>query len=468
MIWIKSGGNRRGSDLRMIETLSAEVLARYADAQVPRYTSYPTAPHFSAEVGEAQYRHWLASLPATNGSLYLHIPFCRAMCWYCGCHTTVAAREAPVLRYLDCLRKEIELIARYTRELLSIHHVHFGGGTPTMMPSGQMTSIMLELRKHFRISDESEIAIEIDPRVLTAEMAATLGSCGFNRASIGVQSFDAAVQQKINRVQSFEVTESAVRLLRMNGLRRMNFDLVYGLPHQTLQSCIDTVEQALELRPDRFAVFGYAHVPSFKPHQRKMDGRVLPNSEMRFAQSRAIAEALVRAGYIEIGLDHFALPEDALAQAATAGRLHRNFQGYTNDDADVLIGLGASSISRMPQGFVQNEVRIPEYQRLVRESRLPIARGYRFEGDDRLRGTIIERLMCDHRVDLGDVCREFGVDPRKLLVEAALDPLIADGLVEANCERISVKPHARPLVRSIAAAFDVYLASSIRQHSRAV
>ena len=452
----------------MIETLSAEVLARYADAQVPRYTSYPTAPHFSAEVGEAQYRHWLASLPATNGSLYLHIPFCRAMCWYCGCHTTVAAREAPVLRYLDCLRQEIELVARYTRELLSIHHVHFGGGTPTMMSPGQMHSIMLALRKHFRISDESEIAIEIDPRALTAEMAATLGSCGFNRASLGVQSFDPAVQHAINRVQSFETTRSAVRLLRANGVRRMNFDLVYGLPHQTLQSCIDTVEQALELRPDRFAVFGYAHVPSFKPHQRKIEVGALPDSELRFAHSRAIADALVRAGYIEIGLDHFALPDDALAQAAAAGRLHRNFQGYTNDEADVLIGLGASSIGRMPQGFVQNEVRIPEYQRLVRESRLPIARGYRFEGDDRLRGAIIERLMCDHRVDLGAVCREFDIDPSKLLGEAKLDPFIADGLVEMDREMISVKPHARPLVRSIAAAFDAQLSLSLGQHSRAI
>ena len=448
--------------------LSAELLARYADARIPRYTSYPTAPHFSSEVGESDYRHWLASLPATDASLYLHIPFCRAMCWYCGCHTTVAAREAPVLRYLDSLRKEIALVARYSRDLLSIRHVHLGGGTPTLVPPNQMRSVMHDLRTRFGIAETAEIAVEIDPRVLMSQMAATLGSCGFNRASVGVQSFDPAVQQAINRVQSFEVTETAVRLLRSNGVARINFDLVYGLPNQSLQSCLETVEQALLLRPDRLAVFGYAHVPSFKPHQRKIDGSSLPDSELRFAQSRAIAGALVRAGYGEIGLDHFALPGDPLAEAAASGRLHRNFQGYTTDAAEVLIGLGASAIGRMPQGFVQNEVRIAEYRRLINESRLPTARGYRFAGEDRLRAAIIERLMCDHRVDLGAVCQGFGADPAKLLAATPLKPLIADGLVERQGTSLSVAHHARPLVRSIAAAFDAHLSSTGNRHSRAV
>lgn len=452
----------------MVETLSPDLLARYADARIPRYTSYPTAPNFSADVGEAQYRHWLASLPATDASLYLHIPFCKAMCWYCGCHTTVAAREAPRVRYLDCLRREIELVARYRRDLLSICHVHFGGGTPTLIPAKQLQLTMDVLRAHFRITDNAEIAIEIDPRTFDPEMAVTLGACGFNRASIGVQSLDPAVQRAINRVQSFDVTMSAVRLLRSNNVRSINFDLIYGLPHQSLQSCLNTVEQALSLRPDRLAVFGYAHVPSVKPHQRKIDAAALPNSEERFAQSRVIAEALVRAGYVEIGLDHFALPDDPLAKAAADGRLHRNFQGYTTDEADVLIGLGASSIGRMPQGFVQNQVRIPEYERLIKECRLPIARGYRYSGDDRLRGAIIERLMCDHRVDLGPVCEEFGADPAEILDGASLDPMIADGLVERNGARISIKPHARPLIRSIAAAFDAHLRATGGQHSRAV
>jgi oxygen-independent coproporphyrinogen-3 oxidase len=452
----------------MTDTLSPELLARYADVRLPRYTSYPTAPHFSTEVNEAQYRSWLASLPATDASLYLHIPFCAAMCWYCGCHTTVAARKAPMIRYLDCLRQEIELVARYRRQLLLVRHIHFGGGTPTLIPPKQLQLTMDRLHAHFRIANDAEIAIEIDPRTFTADMALTLRVCAFNRASIGVQSFDLAVQQAINRVQSFEVTRTAVTLLRANGVRAINFDLIYGLPKQTVQSCLDTVEQALALRPDRFAVFGYAHVPSFKPHQRKIDGVALPDSEMRFAQSRAIAEVLVGAGYLEIGLEHFALPGDALARAAARGRLHRNFQGYTTDEAEVLIGLGASSIGRMPQGFVQNEVGIPQYERLVRQCRLPIARGYRFSGEDRMRGAIIERLMCDQSVDLAAICQDFGADPAKLLETGALEPLIADGLVKREGACLSLTLHARPLVRSIAAAFDAHLSSGNNRHSRAI
>jgi oxygen-independent coproporphyrinogen-3 oxidase len=451
----------------MADILTAELLERYGNSRIPRYTSYPTAPHFSPEVGEDHYRSWLSSLPPANASLYLHIPFCRAMCWYCGCHTTVSAREAPVTRYLDSLATEIDEVASAAAGRLTVTHVHFGGGTPTLMPAARMRALMRQLRDLFHFSTDPEIAIEIDPRTLTGEMARTLGACGFNRASLGVQSFDLEVQQAINRVQSFEQTEAAVRSLRAQGIERLNFDLIYGLPRQTVQSCLDTVEQALKLQPDRLAVFGYAHVPSFKPHQRNIDGATLPASEGRFAQSRAIAEALVTAGYVEIGLDHFALRGDPLARAADAGRLHRNFQGYTTDGSEVLIGLGASAIGRMPQGFVQNEVRIPAYERLVAEGRLAVARGYRFVGDDRLRGEVIERLMCDHRADLGAICGRFGADPTALLAEARLKPLLADGLVERDGLQISVKPHARPLVRSIAAAFDAHLAGADR-HSRAV
>lgn len=452
----------------MPDTLSPELIARYADARMPRYTSYPTAPNFSAEVGEADYRSWLASLTPGTASLYVHIPFCRAMCWYCGCHTTVASREAPVARYLESLAKEIGLVSRYVRGLRTISHVHFGGGTPTMMSPSQMRSIMGELRSRFTFEESAEVAIEIDPRTLTREMAEALGECGFNRASLGVQSFDLRVQQAINRVQSFEQTQSAMRLLRANGITRINFDLIYGLPNQSLESCLDTVEQAVTLRPDRLAVFGYAHVPAFKPHQRKIDETALPDSDARFTHSRAIADALVRAGYVEIGLDHFALPDDPLAKAAAEGRLHRNFQGYTTDEAEVLIGLGASSIGRMPQGYVQNETRIPVYQRIVNEGRLPVARGYRFAGEDRLRGAVIERLMCDNRVDVGQVCKEFGSDPARLLGSAKLGALIADGLIEKHDAEISVKPHARPLVRSIASAFDTHLAATADRFSRAV
>ena len=452
----------------MPETLSPEVLARYSDARVPRYTSYPTAPNFSPNLGDTEYRQWLGSLPADAGaSIYLHIPFCRAMCWYCGCHTTVAAREAPVLRYLDSLHQEIELVTRCAGRALMVRYVHFGGGTPTVMRADQMRVTMQRLRDSFTLVKDAEIAIEIDPRTLSGEMAETLARCGFNRASLGVQSFDFQVQRAINRVQSFGVTQAAVRKLRASGVEKLNIDLIYGLPHQTVESCLETIQWSLELRPDRLAVFGYAHVPDFKLHQRKIDSTALPDSEARFAQSRAIADALVRAGYVEIGLDHFALPGDPLAVAAGAGRLHRNFQGYTTDEADVLIGLGASSIGRLPQGYVQNEVRISEYQQLIGQGRLPTARGYRFTRGDCLRGAIIERLMCDHRVDLEAVCCAFGANPKQLLASAKIEPFIADGLIEVKGSSLSVKPHARPLVRSIAALFDAHLSTADR-YSRAI
>ena len=452
----------------MADLLTSDLLARYSDERIPRYTSYPTAPNFSASVGEPEYRSWLSSLPPSSASLYLHIPFCKAMCWYCGCHTTVAAREAPVARYLDCLKQEIDLVARCAWGPLSVNHVHFGGGTPTLIPAQAMRRLMDQLRERFGFADRAEIAIEVDPRTLSADMAAALGRSGFTRASLGVQSFDPTVQAAINRVQSFEQTEAALRSLRDNGVERINFDLIYGLPHQSLRSCLDTVEQAVSLKPDRLAVFGYAHVPAFKPHQRKIKERALPGSADRFAHSRAIAAALIGAGYVEVGLDHFAKPDDPLAIAAAAGRLHRNFQGYTTDAADVLIGLGASSIGRMPQGFIQNEVRIPHYQAAVAEGRLPVARGYSFAGDDRLRGALIERLMCDHKVDVAGVCTRFGADPAALLAAAPLERFLADGLIERDGSAILVRDHARPLVRSIAAAFDAHLASGGDRHSRAV
>ena len=448
--------------------LSPELLARYADARIPRYTSYPTAPNFSDTVDASDYSGWLRSLKPAKVSLYLHIPFCRAMCWYCGCHTTVAAREAPVDRYVSALRQEIDLVADQVGGPLTVGHLHFGGGTPTMVTARQMHEIMAGLRGRFAVAQDAEIAIEIDPRTFTADMAEALGECGFSRASLGVQSFDPAVQRAINRVQSFEETETAVRLLRSNGIQGINFDLIYGLPNQTVDSCRDTVERAVTLRPDRFAVFGYAHVPSFKPHQRKIDAAELPDSEARFIHSRAIAKALERAGYVQIGLDHFARPDDPLAHAAATGRLHRNFQGYTTDEAEVLIGLGASAIGRMRQGFVQNQVRIPEYQRLVAAGELPIGRGYRFSGDDRLRAALIERLMCDHMVDVLDVCRRFGADASPLLAAAPLKSLFADGLIELDEGKLTVRPHARSLIRSIAAAFDEHLHRGDDRYSRAV
>jgi oxygen-independent coproporphyrinogen-3 oxidase len=445
-------------------------MARYADERLPRYTSYPTAPQFSPAVAAADYRRWLAALtPATDASLYLHIPFCRSMCWYCGCHTTITRRDAPIDTYIDVLRREIELVARHVPAPPTVRHVHFGGGTPTTIHPETMLALVAQLRATFDIAPGAELAIEIDPRTLTPEMTAALGEAGFTRASLGVQSFDPRVQKAINRIQSVDATAAAVDGLRAAGIRGINFDLIYGLPSQTTASCVETVEQCLALEPDRFSVFGYAHVPAFKKHQRKIDEASLPAGEARHAQATAIAEALVAAGQVRIGLDHFARPGDSLAVAQAEGRLRRNFQGYTTDACEALIGFGASAIGRLPQGYVQNEVALGRYADRVMQGELAVARGYRLTPDDVLRADLIERLMCDLAVDVAEVCARHGTTPATLATALArLDALVEDGIVHLDGTRIAMADHARPLVRTVASVFDAYIGASQRLYSRAV
>ncbi len=449
--------------------MKPELLARYGAGNVPRYTSYPTAPNFSAAIGEREYRAWLGSAPPDAGaSIYVHVPFCRSMCWYCGCHTTVASRADPVERYVAALEREAELVAGAAKARFRVRHVHLGGGTPTLMAPDRMIRLMSVLRSLFRFDRSAEVAIEIDPRTLDGAMAAALGAAGFTRASLGVQSFDPDVQQKINRIQSFDQTEAAASMLRRNGIGGLNLDLIYGLPLQTIESCAATVEQALRLAPDRFAVFGYAHVPSFKRHQRRIDAASLPGPAKRLAQFEAIAALLGAAGYVQIGLDHFARPQDSLARAAAAGRMRRNFQGYTNDDSPLLIGLGASAIGRLAQGYVQNVVVIGRYEQRVAAGKLPVERGCSLSPEDRLRGRIIERIMCDYEVDVGALCAGFGRNPDGLIKDARLDRLQLDGLIERSGTWVRVLPEARPLVRSVAAAFDSYLPGAEEFHARAL
>lgn len=447
-----------------------DLAARYADERLPRYTSYPTAPSFSSDIGSDSYAAWLGRAPAkTRGSLYVHIPFCRRMCWYCGCYTSVALRHEPITAYLRALHREIALVAEHLPERLAIGHVHFGGGTPTMVKPYEFLALNGQLRKAFDVGPDAEIAVEIDPRVLTPAMAAALGDAGVNRASLGVQSLDPVVQAAVNRHQSYEETVIAVDRLREAGVRGVNIDLIYGLPHQTVASSVDTVRACLALRPDRFAVFGYAHVPAFKRHQRKIDEAALPDGAARSAQAEAIAGQLQAAGYQRIGLDHFALPEDRMATAARAGTLRRNFQGYTTDDADLLIGLGASSIGRLPQGYVQNATVTRDYLAAVRDGRLATVRGFALRAEDRLRAALIERLMCDFRVDIADICRSHGAHPETVADAApALDRLAAEGIVRRNGAVVEMTPGAQSLVRVAAAAFDAYRAGSTAIHSRAV
>jgi oxygen-independent coproporphyrinogen III oxidase len=435
---------------------SPDIFARYAAMRVPRYTSYPTSPNFSEAIDDTQYRRWLrALLSDSEVSVYLHIPFCREMCWYCGCHTSVARRRPPISSYIDALIAEIRLVASELQSRPRIGHLHWGGGSPTLLTPADVEKVTRALNEAFQSDPLAENAVEIDPRTLDEPLSAAFSRGGVNRASLGVQTFDPAVQQAINRVQSFGTVAQAVGMLRSNGVPALNFDLMYGLPFQTVKSCLDTVEQALKLQPDRLAVFGYAHVPSFKPHQRKIDEGTLPTAVERHAQSNAIAAALTAAGYRQIGLDHFALPGDSLAVASEKRMLRRNFQGYTTDSCATLIAFGASAIGRFRQGFVQNSPNIPDYQRRIARGHLAVARGSKVTQEDARRAAIIEQLMCDYRADIG-------------CTQVPLDQLESDGLIHRSGNWIEVSEDGRPFVRAVAAAFEAYLPHAGDYHTRAV
>ncbi|ANL06540.1 coproporphyrinogen III oxidase 2 (plasmid) [Rhizobium sp. N113] len=449
--------------------MSDDLIAKYGDARVPRYTSYPTAAAFSAAVGPDEYAGNLAHIAAAGPvSVYLHVPFCRSICWYCGCHTTITRQDAPVADYLDVMKEEIELVSFAAGNDVPVKYVHFGGGTPSVMKPQEFSALMAKLRSAFTFEAKAGVAVEIDPRTLVAPMIDALAENGVDRASLGVQSYDPIVQAGIKRLQSFEQTERAVAGLRSAGVSSINFDLIYGLPKQTVQSCIETVRLAAELRPERFAVFGYAHISAFKKHQRLIDEASLPDAKQRNEQAEVIAEELQKAGYLRIGLDHFALPNDQLALAARNRTLRRNFQGYTTDDCDSLIGLGASAIGRLPAGYMQNHVPLGLYAERIAFGVLPTAKGYLLSEEDKLRARVIERLMCDFEADLGQLSSGSGFDTG-FLVERndRLGELMADGVVTISGERIVVCEEARFMVRAVAAAFDAYFSSHGHTHSKA-
>jgi oxygen-independent coproporphyrinogen-3 oxidase len=449
--------------------MNADLLARY-DQRVPRYTSYPTAPHFSPAVNASTYKAWLAALPAgAETSLYLHVPFCAELCLYCGCHTTVSRRYAPVAAYVDLLKHEIDLVAEALSGPLAVRRIHWGGGTPTILSEADFQGLSARLRGRFELSDEVETAVEIDPRTVTQDMVEVLAESGVGRVSLGVQTFDDLVQRTINRIQPFAQVKRVVEWLRSAGIDAINFDLMYGLPYQTVENVLDTVARALSLAPDRIALFGYAHVPWMKKHQALLPADVLPGPAERVAQFEGAAQRIIEAGYVAIGLDHFARPDDPLAVSLAEGGLRRNFQGYTTDDAPVLIGFGTSAIGSLPQGYVQNASSTVEYRNAIAGGRLATARGIELTADDRLRRSVIERLMCDLAVDLDDVCRQHGVRAGRFETELArLKALAADGLAEIEGTRITVPARARALVRAVCAVFDARLAPNETRHAPTV
>lgn len=442
-------------------------IANLFSSRVPRYTSYPTAPHFHAGIGGEVYGRWLAELPqAMPLSLYIHVPFCDSLCWFCGCHTAVVNNYRPVSSYLDSLLNEIRLVAQTLKTRRKVTHIHWGGGSPTLLQPSDILRLDAVTRALFDVAPDAEFAVEIDPRGFGADTAEALAKAGVNRASIGIQDCDPKVQAAINRMQSKRETRDAVRLLRRLGIKRINLDLIYGLPYQTGAGIRRTLDFALSLKPDRLAVFGYAHVPQFKKHQALIPESALPGAAERISQELAIHATLLARGYRAIGLDHYALPGDPLSAAAESGRLARNFQGYTTDRAPALIGFGASSISRLPQGYVQNTVATPAWSAQIKNGTLAAARGVALSQDDRIRRHVIERLMCHLSVDLECVRNLFALPSGWFARELEkLKPLVERGLVSIAGETVSVTGQYRQAARLAAAAFDSYLERAPARHA---
>ncbi|WP_349507842.1 oxygen-independent coproporphyrinogen III oxidase, partial [Agrobacterium pusense] len=421
-------------------------------------------------IDNTTYRGWLGALGHRNRlSLYVHIPYCDRLCWFCACHTKHTLKYEPIAIYLEALKQEIAAVGALVSPDAVVSAVHFGGGSPTMLDPQDMQDLMDCLRRHFTFGLAPEISVEMDPNDLDDSRYDALAAIGMSRASLGVQDFDDKVQKTINRIQSFEQTKSVVDAVRARGVHSVNCDILYGLPFQTCETLKRTVDQIVSLAPDRIALFGYAHVPWMKKHQSLIPEHALPDVAERYRQMTMAGEMLRQAGYSQIGIDHFARPTDTLSQAAEAGALRRNFQGYTTDTADALIGLGASSIGRLPQGYVQNMVATGEYQRMVGEGGLAAVKGIELSQDDHLRSHVIERLMCDFSIDLSDLQHRFGKVSHSVRDQAqqfaAGD---RDGLVRLDADIFAVTEVGRPFVRNIAAIFDTYLGNGRGRHSVAV
>ncbi len=445
------------------------LLAKYSGA-VPRYTSYPTAPHFNEAVDCGEYAQWLQAITGRERiSLYIHVPYCDRLCWFCACHTKHTLKYEPISIYLESLKKEIAAVGALVSRDAAVTAVHFGGGSPTMLRPDDMIALMAALKDAFRFSDDVEISVEMDPNDLDEPRYDALAAIGMTRASLGVQDFHPEVQKAINRIQTFEHTKSVVDAVRARGVHSVNCDILYGLPHQTEATLTETVKDILSLAPDRIALFGYAHVPWMKKHQTMIKEEVLPGLEERFAQMSLAASMLLAAGYEPVGIDHFALPSDRMAIAARQGRLRRNFQGYTDDAAEALIGLGASSIGQLPQGYVQNMPATGEYQRMTEAGGLAAVRGIEVSEDDKLRRRVIEEIMCRFSVSFRALREDFGDAVDTIVSEArSFAQSNQDGICLIEDDRFVITDVGRPFARTIAAVFDSYLSNGKGRHSIAV
>jgi oxygen-independent coproporphyrinogen III oxidase len=458
--------------------LDADLLRRY-DRPGPRYTSYPTAPQFNPAFGETQLREAVA---ASNGdpiprrlSLYVHVPFCTSPCFYCGCNRIITRDKGRSDGYLARLYRELDLVAALFDRDREVIQLHFGGGTPNFLSPAQLREVVDALRSQFRFAgrEDADISIELDPRFVNPEDVTELGAIGFNRASLGVQDFDPVVQAAVNRIQSVEETAAVVEACRRAGMRSVNIDLIYGLPKQTPEGFGRTLEQVVAIRPDRLAVYGYAHLPELFRPQRRIDAADLPSPETRIALLQLAIERLTAAGYAYIGMDHFALPGDELARAQQRRDLHRNFMGYTTHADSDLVGLGVSAISHVGDTFSQNPRDLPTWEALLDEGRLPVVRGMRLDDDDQLRADLIQALMCQGEVPVAALERRYAIDFEAYFADAlqCLQPLVEDRLVVLEPGSIRATSRGRLLLRNIAMCFDRYLqqpADAPSRFSRAV
>lgn len=434
----------------------------------PRYTSYPPAPHFRPDMDPAQVA---AMIQADNArpdaeplSLYVHLPFCRSLCYYCGCHMIVTHRPEKIARYLEYLAREIALVSRWVAPGRPVVQLHWGGGTPTYLSPEQIMALMDLLRQHFHIAPDAEVGLEADPRGLTRAHLEAARAAGFNRISFGVQDLNPTVQQAINRVQPYEQIAEVTRWARELHFESISYDLIYGLPHQHWAQFEQTVRQVVDLRPDRISLFSYAHVPWKKKHQRLIREEWLPDpTEKLQLFLRAVELLTTEGGYRYIGMDHFARPDDPLSRALDEGTLQRNFQGYSTHGGTELYAFGISAISQLRDAYVQNVLTLPAYYAALEAGHLPVGKGYVLTAEDQLRRYVIMHLMCNFRLEIAEVEQRFGIDFHKHFAEALaqLQELEADGLVMRTPEAITVTETGRFFIRNVAMAFDAYLPASI-------
>lgn len=449
------------------------LIAKY-DKAGPRYTSYPTAVQFTEEFGEKEY---IEAAQASNArknplSLYFHIPFCATICFYCGCNKIITNNRKRSQPYLDRLFKEIEMQGALFNNKAPVKQLHWGGGTPTFLSHDEMRALMDKTREEFNLlpDDEAEISIEVDPREANADTVRFLRSIGFNRLSMGVQDFDDKVQVAVNRIQPKEITIETLTAARESGFNSISLDLIYGLPFQTVESFARTLEEVIELSPDRLSVFNYAHMPHLFKTQKQMNPEDMPSPQEKLLILKLVIERLTEAGYVYIGMDHFAKPTDQLAIAQKEGLLYRNFQGYsTHSDCD-LIGMGISSISQIGDIYAQNAKIMPDYESMIDTDHLPIMRGVKLTQDDLLRRHVITEIMCNLKLDLDKVSADLGIDAREYFKAdlPALDAMQDDGLIVIKNDKYYVQDSGRLLIRNIGMVFDAYLRKNDNRFSRVI